>query len=172
MDRRTLVRLLVVLGIGIPLVVEGATFTTMIDHGLTGTSSASTATPTTSGGVAVGDDLVAATPTSETVTDALVLVHPDEWTFTLTVRVENTGETPYELRLDAAETAGGKTISASTSTGKLAPGESKVITGRWHLPPGATPTKVDVVALTYGTDTSTEAVRTTVDLAKVPVRRS
>lgn len=172
MNRRTLVRLLVVLGIGIPLLVEGVTFATMFDDGLSGTSQASTATPISSDEVAVGDDLFAETPAAETVTNALVVVGPDAWTFTLTVAVENTGKTPIELRLGAVETAGMKTIAGSTSTGQIDPGESAVITGRWMLPPGATPTKLDAVAVTFANDTSTEAVRATVDLAKVPVRRS
>lgn len=165
MKRSTLVRLLVVVGFGIPLVVEGVTFVGLFNDGLSGGSSATQAPVPEE--VGIGEDLLAETTASETLESTYVVAGPDRWTMVVTVAVENSGESPYRLRLGDATLSSGKTVEGGAATDRLAPGESTTITARWSLPPGATPRKIAVVAVTDG-----ERVEETVALAKVPVRRS
>lgn len=165
MNRSTLVRLLVVVGIGIPLVVEGVTFAGMLDDGLGGGPPA-TQTPHPEE-VGVGDDLLAATNASETLEGAYVVAGSDDWTLVMTVAVENDGDAPYQLQLGDVTLANGKTVEGGDGTPRLDAGESATLTARWSLPAGATPRAVAVVAV-VGDD----RVEKTVPLAKVPVRRT
>lgn len=166
MERRTLVRLLVGLGIGIPVVVEALTLLGLVDaHFFADERGTPTPAPRS---VGVGDELLVATPQSETVTDAAVSAGA-RWTLVVDVEVENTGPVPYELRLGPVTTGGGVRVEGGASTGRVASGATVTVTGRWDLPRGTTPRSVDVVALEYvegGPRTTSE----TVLLGRVPVQ--
>jgi hypothetical protein len=174
--RRWLVRLLVGLGIGIPVVVEGATFARLLgdrlfgggDDATSGVDPTATPTPTVDR-VAVGDELLPETTPADTLTDAVIRAD-DGWTLALTVAVDNTTDTPYALRLGTVHTAGGQAIEGGTTTGQIPPGESRTTTGEWELPASATPDAIDLTALTIPDEGTTTAVRDRVALAKVPVR--
>ena len=180
-SKRTLIRLLVGFGIGIPLLIEGITFLGLLDQqfggdegGDTGSGPTATDTPDTpdtpDSAVGVGDDLLPETERSETLASAVLReVGGDRWPFSLTVDVHNAGDTAYEFQLLSVHLGDGRTVSGRTSTDRLAPGETRTITGEWSIPAGSTPRAVDVVALVYGDD-SVETVERRVDLAKIPVR--
>ncbi|MFB6218235.1 MAG: hypothetical protein ABEH77_03490 [Halobacteriaceae archaeon] len=171
-SRRWLVRLLVGLGIGIPVLVEGATFARLVGNWLFGgedREGTATATTTTRRGVGVGDELLPDTAPTERVTSATVAAGEEAWRFVLSVEVENDGGVPYELRLGAVTTADGETVAGEATTGRVPPGESAFVTGAWELPPGATPASVAVVAATYGAET--ERREREVPLARIPVER-
>lgn len=177
LSKRTLIRLLVGFAIGVPLVVEGATFFELFrrqfggDAG--GDATADTATPTPeSDAVGVGDDLLPATDRAETLTEAsLRETTGDRWSLSLTADVRNSGETDYEFQLFTVVLDDGRSVSGRATTGRLAPGEAGTATGEWAVPAGSTPSAVEVVALVYPEDAgSVETIERRVDLAKIPVQ--
>jgi hypothetical protein len=174
-SKRTLIRLLVGFGIGIPVLVEGITFLGLLDQqfgggGEDGDGSTAPATETPTSAVGVGDDLLPETERSETLASAVLRESGgDRWPLSLTVEVRNAGDTDYEFQLLSLHLEDGRMVSGRTSTDRLAPGETRTITGEWSIPAGSMPHSVDVVALVYAADT-VETVERRVDLAKIPVR--
>jgi hypothetical protein len=178
LSKRTLIRLLVGFGIGIPILVEAITFLGLLDQqfgggeggGGDGSGSTATATDTAEPAVGIGDDLLPDTERSETLASAVLReAGGDRWPLSLTVEVHNAGDTDYEFQLLSVHLEDGRTVSGRTSTDRLAPGETRTITGEWSIPAGSTPRAVDVVALVYADD-SVETIERRVDLAKIPVR--
>ena len=149
MKRRTLIRLLVGLGIGIPLLIEGATFLGLIEAQLLG-NGGPPATPTGTppdDGVAVDGELLPGTVPEDTLSTASVAADQDGRTLTLTVFVENTGDSPYELRLGAVRTREGTQVEGSATTGTVLPGESGTVTEQWELPDGSMPGSVPLAPI-------------------------
>ena len=170
MERRTLVRLLVGLGIGVPVLVEVATFLGLFERRLLDGDGEGgpTATPRPDR-VGVGDELLPDTPPADVVTAARVRTGDGGWSFELEVAVENTGDVPYELRLGDVTTTAGRTVAGGGSTSRLAPGASGEAFGQWTLPEGATPDRVEAVGIAFPPSGDPTTVRRSVPLAKVPV---
>ena len=171
MERRTLVRLLVVVAIAVPILVEVLTFAGLLQFQLFGDGGEETgpATPETRR-VGVGDELLPTTPQPETLTDASLRPGGNRWIVTLTVHVENNASTPSELRLEALTLGNGRTVAGGESTGKVRPGENATLTARYEIPSGTTPHSVTVVSVSDGNGTATpRSLRKRVHLAKIPV---
>ncbi|MFB6309474.1 MAG: hypothetical protein ABEH35_09100 [Haloarculaceae archaeon] len=169
-SRRTLVRLLILIGVGIPILVEAVTFAGLVTHSLGGGGAdAATPTPDRPAGAGVGDEILEATTPTETIEDAAVRPGEDRWQFVLTVAVDNVGDSAYELRLRSVTTTGGDTVSGGGTTGRIAGGGNGTVTGVWSLPAGERPTRLSVTAVTYE-DGTAETTDYTVRLASVPVR--
>lgn len=175
LSRRTLVRLLVGGGVGIPLAIEARTLYGLAMQTLSGGpdegdgSGGEPATETDEPtGVGVGGELLPATEPAETVTNAVVSAG-ERWTFLLAVEVENRTELSYELRVEAVRTADER-IADPVSTGAVQAGESSILTGRWTVPAGSVPTAVEAVGI-VDPDGSADRVARTVRLDTVPVRR-
>lgn len=169
MERRTLIRLLIVLAIGIPLLVEAVTFFGLVEHQLLGgDDSRSSATPTADR-VGVGDELLPATEARETVTDAVIQGQEDPWVFVLTVEVENPTDAPYELQLRTLTLGNDATVAGGASTGRVPPGGTGEVTGAWETPEGSTPATLTVRGVAHREDGRRETTAV-VALAKVPVR--
>lgn len=175
-DRRTLVRLLIALAVGIPLAVEGATFLGLLNQEFGGGNGAddgaATGTGTPAGRrVGVGDELLPATSPVERVTDMTLRATGGRWQFELTVEVRNDLDTAYEFRLGAVTTGDGRTVEGGASTGTMASGETATVTGRWDLPEGEAPERVAVsgVVAVVGAETPQE-VSDRVPLERVAVR--
>jgi len=173
--RKLLVRLLVILGIGIPLVIEGLTFAGLVSNQLLDGGEADdpatlTATPAGSRGVAVGDELLPSTEPRETLTTANLRATSESWILTLSVEVDNTANATYQLQLHAVETTGGRTVTDVVTT-TVRPGERRTLTGQWALPEGDRPESVRVVAV-EGVEGNGSTVTTseTVELAPIPVQ--
>lgn len=169
--RRTFIRLLVGLAIGIPILVELLTFLGLIEQSLFGDGEdgdGGTATPTLER-VGVGDDLLPEAPMTATVTEAVVRAN-GTWRLTLTVDATNGYDVPAELRLDTVALEDGRTVDGGGSTGRLDPGGATTTTGRWELPQGTTPRTVRVVTVRFPPDGSAEATTRRVRLANVPVQ--
>lgn len=172
MERRTLIRLLVGLGIGIPVAIEVATFTGLVGQQLREDDDGEGVGPTPTGetAVGVGDDLLPETPQVERVERALVEAG-ETWEFELAVTVENTGEVPYELRLGPVTTDDGSRVPGTRTTGPVPAGGTRTFEATWTVPSGTLPTEVNVVAIED--PTGDQRVRSrTVSLAKVPVQGS
>lgn len=177
LQRRTLIRLLVGLGIGIPIAIEAATFLGLVGQrfgfgdgeGEDGTT-AGTETPARPP-VGVGDELLPETQPTDRLTGAVVYATADRWRVELAVEVENRLDTAYELRLGDLTTDGGKTVAGGGTTGTMASGTTTTVTGTWEVPSGATPESVSVTALVAvpGADEQRRHSRR-VPLEKVPVR--
>lgn len=168
MKRRTLIRLLVGFGIGIPILIELLTFAGMIDMTILGDRGARTTETPSQDRIAVGDELLAETPATETLTAATLQAGADQWTLTLTVSVENTGDLAYELQLAGVRTDSDRLVSGGASTGTLSPGESTTVTGEWELPDGERPRSLIVIVLTGRNTPSSQ--RTQVPLGTIPVQ--
>lgn len=175
MKRRTIIRLLIVFSIGIPLLIEGATFAGLIGQHLGGHGTATptdtpTVTTTPVDRVGVGDELLPETDQPDRVTTASLTDAGDHWLLTLTVSVENTGATPYELRLGTVLTSDDTSIGNEASTGQLPPGDSGTVTAQWALPAGEVPTHLTVDAIIYPDgDGTPRTVSKTVRLTRLPV---
>ena len=172
MERRNLIRLLVGLGIGLPVAIELATFfglfeSRVLDGGGEGPGT-STPGPTETppeDAVGVGDELLPGTEQADTVTAAEVRTADGERRFVMTVEVENDTEDGYELRLDALTTASGTTVTGGGRSAEIAPGESATVTGQWELPAGERPEALIVVATLVRPDGGRETVTRRVTLA-------
>jgi hypothetical protein len=176
LSKRTLIRLLVGFGIGIPILIEALTFLGLLRNqfgdgeGDDSTGSTATETDDAPEAVGVGDDMLPDTDRTETLSSAVLReTSDDRWPLSLTVEVTNTGTTDYEFQMLAVHLDDGRTVGGRTSTDRLAPDESRTITGEWSIPAGSTPQSVEVVALVYGED-GVETVERRVELAKIPVR--
>jgi len=172
-SRRWLIRILVGLGIGLPILIEGATFLGLVGDRLFGggDEETATATQTPTPGVGVGDELLPETPPSDTLTDAVVNVGSggDERSFQVTVSVENTTDAPYELRLGTVTTRAGDSVEGNASTGQIQPGETGEVTNAWPLPPDETPETLAVTGVAYP-ESGAEVTERTVRLRNVPLR--
>lgn len=168
-DRRRLVRILIILGIGLPIMIELFTFSGLVSHSLLGDGT-ETETPTPmADAVGVGDELLAETPSEERITTASVGQTGTGWQFVLTVQVTNEAAAPYELRLGTVHTTAGTDVEGAATTDRIEPGETDTVTGSWTLPEGERPRSLDVTALTYGTEGPTRT-NATVQLKPVPIQ--
>lgn len=166
--RRRLLRLLVGLAIGIPVLVEGLTFAGLLGDRFGGGDGDGGATTTATGGVRVGDVLPIDAPVETRLVAGELRQGEDAWTLELTVEVRNGGDHPFGLELSTVTTSDGAGVAGSASTGRVDPGETARVTETWALPANALPATLTVVTTTYGEETRQRAA--TVDLGKIPVR--
>lgn len=173
--RRWLLRALVGLGIGLPIAIEARTFLGLFRAHVLGADDGTDATPTPTptdtetAGVGVGDELLPETTPAETVRESQIRVRDADWYYELVVAVENTGESPYELRLGDLRTVTGQTVDGGGSTGQIDPGEQGVVEETWALPSNERPESVSVTTLTYS-DEGTDLRERTVHLERPPLR--
>lgn len=176
LDRRTLVKLLIALAFGIPILIEARTFLGLVASRLFGEDdddATGTTTTTEPTGVGQGDELLAATPQTETVESLSVDPGEDAWTFSMTVTVENDaveGE-DYQFRVSSVTGTEGTTVTDPFATDRLEPGASERLTGSWDLPAGERPTSVRVAGISIPEDGSPTTTEEEVELSRVSVRR-
>lgn len=177
-NRRTLIRLLIGLGIGIPIAVELSTFLGLLEQSLFDSEGASpgAASDTETGRTTeqrpdVGDDLLPEEPVTVVLRDMAVLADGSP-EFVMTVEVMNEGQTPIELRFRSITLETGRTIQGNGSTGRLEVGEETMITGRWQLDDRATPQRVTLVLVGFSSDGDAEVSTHQVPLGHVPVRNA
>lgn len=145
-SRRRLLRLLIGLAIGIPITIEASTFFGMLsgDRG--------------DGAVDIGDELLPATPQTETLVDSSVYEGPPRQ-YELVAELTNTTDATTELTVGPLFTADGGRVSGTTAR-EAAPGEMVELTARWRLEADRIPEAVRVRA-TWGDDAVTERVELT-----------
>jgi len=151
-DRRRLIMWVLIIAFAVPLVVEGLTLVGLVGSyfGPGGTPAAGPSpTPTPVAGVSEGQELLPDTDRVERVSTVTLRSDSDGWTLTATVGVENTGDLPYELRLGAVTTDGGRHIEGSATTGRINPGESATVSAQWDLPAGDRPSTLAVTAVEF-----------------------
>lgn len=174
--RRTIIRLLVGFGIGLPVLVELATFVGLIEESFLGgdgdgsengsSDGGGTTTPgADEAGVGVGDELLPETAQRETLTVASFRAGDDWWVLTLAAEVENTGSVPYSVQFASLVTMKGRRVEASNRAVTVQPGETAQVTGTWQLRPGNRPATV-VVRTAEGDASATDHE---VDLGRIPL---
>jgi hypothetical protein len=171
--RRTIIRLLVGLGVGIPVLVELATFVGLVEQSLLGDegegddggSTTDGTDATGGGGVRVGDELLPETPQRETLSVASFRAGDDSWVLTLAAAVENTESGPYTVQFGPVTTRGGERVEGSSRAVTVDAGGTGQVTGTWQLSPGGRP--ASVVVRTGAGDTATTTHE--VDLGRIPV---
>lgn len=170
-SRRTLLRLIIVVAIGIPLVLEGLTFLGLVGNQLDDGGDGGTV-PTDGAAndrrVDIDDDLLAGTDQREILRSATVSTG-EGWRFSLRINVTNTGADGYRLAVTSVTTKSGTAIAEPTSTGSLESGDRTMLTGSWDLPDGEVPERVTVRA-TVPTADGTRTVTETVILDSVDIR--
>ncbi|WP_435319688.1 hypothetical protein [Haloarchaeobius sp. TZWSO28] len=165
MERRTLIRLLIVVGIGIPLVIEGATFFGLVSNQLFGGEQpADQREP-----VGIGDEVVLTTEQTERLTDAHFETVDGERRLVVEVTVRNTGNDPYEFRVDSVTLEDGTTLSANASTGRLARGETATVSASWAVDEGVAVASLNATSV-VSTDSVTVRNQHSVPLAPVTER--
>ncbi|WP_380681371.1 hypothetical protein [Salinigranum sp. GCM10025319] len=181
--RRTIIRLLVGLGVGIPILVELATFVGLVEQSLfgdDGDGSGGGADGSGGGGdggqpggdrtpsdvgVGVDDELLPGTPQRETLSVASFRAGDDSWVLTLVASVENTGPEPYTIVFGPVTTENDRRVEGSSRPVTVASGETAQVTGTWQLPPGSRPGSVELrTAVDDAEPTAHE-----VELARIPV---
>jgi hypothetical protein len=169
-SRRTLIRLLIGLGIGIPIAVESRTLLGIIDQQFFGGETGDGDDGDADGeGVTVGDELLPETAPVERLTAATVFARDGDWRFVLEADVTNTTDRPYEFQLGTVETTGG-TGTGGTTTGIIDPGANTSLVAEWSIPEGGKPLAVTAVGI-LDPDGDAERVSERVPLGNVPVQR-
>ena len=150
-----MIRVLLILAIAVPILIEVVTFGGLIGHyvgggGSGGPSGAGTAAPTaTATDADTGPSVLPETTQSERIERARLLNASDGRQLVLTLSVRNQDRTAYELRLDNVTTAAGTTVEGSGSTTGTVDGvETGTVTGSWLLPPGELPASLTVTVVT------------------------
>lgn len=152
MERRNFIRALIAVTIGVPIAIEGVTFSKLFYERLVGSEPAPRRPE--DGGIGVGDQLLPATDPTETIAElSLEGAGESEWRFRLVVDVENTAETTYRLKVGPLSLTDGSTVGETVSTGVLQAGESTTVEGEWLVPRGS-----DVEAVWVGGSTGDEHV--------------
>ena len=169
-SRRTVIRLLVGLGIGIPVLIELATFVGLLEQsffgGEDGGGSGGTATRTpASDRVGPGDDLLPETPRRETLTTASFRAGSDQWVLTLVASIENTVTEPYRIQFGGVTTEDGRVVDGVSRLVTVDAEDTGQLTGTWQLSPGSRPVAVEVRA----GDEQGELTTHEVQLAPIPV---
>lgn len=170
-SRRTIIRLLVGVGIGVPILIELATFAGLLERSLFGggdRSDGQSGTATTTAAtdqVGTGDDLLPETPQRETLTTASFRAGSDRWVLTLVASVENTATEPYRIQFGAVTTESGRTVEGASRSVTVEAGETRQLTGTWQLRPGNRPAAVEVRAGEESGEMTVHDVR----LAPIPV---
>ena len=169
-DRRRLIMYVLAVAFAVPLVVEGATFVGLVGSyvGDGGAAAAST-TPKPAAGLAEGEELLDETDRTERVTTLALRSSEAAWMLTLSVRVENGGDLPCELRLGAVTTQSGQRVAGSATTGRVESGTTATVSAQWSLPEGERPRTVAVTAVEFE-DGERVLVEREVSTGHVPVQ--
>ncbi|MFC7250149.1 hypothetical protein ACFQJ5_09900 [Halomicroarcula sp. GCM10025324] len=173
-DQTTLIRVLIVVGIGLPIVIEVATFGGMLSHyvagggGDAGTAAAKTPTPEVAG-ADIDDEILAEADPTVHIERASVLAADESWQFVLTLNVTNAGEQSSAVQVGAVTAHNGATVAGAGTTGELGPSESGRVTGSWSLPLGERPDTVEITVVTETADGASDETAYTVALGDIPV---
>lgn len=168
---KRLVKILVLIGIGIPVLIEAATLVRLIGGHLGDEEQNRSAAADAAAHVVVeeGDELLPATAPAETIVRMVVRARPDAWTFLVEAEVANPTEHPYELTLRALETQHGEVLDEA-HVARRAPGDSARLSARWRLPAGDLPASMEVEGRLVGAPDSVQAAPRRVHFDRIPVR--
>lgn len=166
---KRLVRILLIIGIGIPVLIEAATLFRLIGGHMGEDDGPDAAAQTTETYVAEGDELLPETPPAERISTLTIEPESEAWVFKMAVDVANPTEAPYMLQLSEVQVQDGQ-VFQKTASQRWAPGDSSAMQIEWALPAGSVPSGLSAEARWYiGTD-STRTLSRTIQFGKIPVQ--
>ncbi len=166
---KRLVRILLIIGIGIPVLIEAATLFRLIGGHMSEDEAPSSASETTEAYVVEGDELLPETPPAERITALIIEPESESWVFSMDVAVANRTAAPYELQLREVQAEGGQ-VFEKTASQQWAAGDSAAMEIEWALPAGSVPSSLTAEARWYiGTD-SARTVTQAIQFGKIPVQ--
>lgn len=170
-----LVKWLLIVGVGVPVLVEGITFFGLVGHHVSdsGKEEASgTPAHARAPEVNIGDDLLSSTSLVERVTEAREWAYGEHWAFELTIALEKPPEKGYRIVFDSLRTEDGNMIADEKELqweGGDEAEDDRAQTVQWIIPPGDQPFSVRVRA--YDGKDARQPVQTQyVTFGKVPVQ--
>ncbi|WP_136686615.1 hypothetical protein [Halorhabdus amylolytica] len=169
MDRTTLAKVLLVVAIAIPVVIEGVTFFGLFGQHFGGAEDATTPTPDA---LSVGDNLLAGVDEANvtaTIESGSIQTTADGWLFTLQIAVTNHGSDTSVVTFGPVTTGGGTTRKETVTSDRLSPNTTDSVVAQWSLPSGETPRALDVVVRADGVNSPT--VERTVRIGGFAVQR-
>jgi len=149
MDRTTLAKVLLVVAIAIPVVIEGITFFGLFSQHFGGDDAA---TPT-SDALGVGDDLLSGVEEGEvtaTIESGSIQATDDEWLFTVEIDVTNHGDDPVSVTFGPVTTGAGTTRAGTVTSDRLAANGTDSVLAQWSVPSGETPETLGVALRNAG----------------------
>ena len=166
---KRLVRILLIIGIGIPVLIEAATLFRLIGGHMEDDGAGASAAETTETYVVEGDELLPDTPPAERITALTIEPESESWVFSMDVAVANRTAAPYELQLREVQAEGGQ-VFEKTASQQWAAGDSAAMEIEWALPAGSVPSGLTAEARWYiGTD-SARTVTQAIQFGKIPVQ--
>lgn len=166
-----LVMVFILIGLGIPILIEAVTLVRMIGGHLSGEDDGRFGAADSADVVVVdeGDELLPATAPTETIARASVRAQLNAWYFVFEVDVHNAADRTYELTLDELETRRGQMLREA-HIHRAAPGDSTRIRVEWTMPEGDRPVSMQVSGRLIDEDGMVEEASHRVHFDRVPVR--
>lgn len=164
------VRILVLIGVGIPILIEAATFLRLIGGHLEEDGKHRRTSTEKAVYVVEGSELLSETSQTERIAEALITARDEAWIFELEIDVDNASTYPYELVLDSLTTQNGILVPGRSAQ-RWAPGESEEMEVEWRLAPGDLPARMTAIGRTIISADSVRQVRRRIEWGKIPVQR-
>ena len=169
---KRIVRILVIVGIGIPVMIELVTLfglvTDSMDDKKAGTAHRQSMEELR---VKPGDEFLPATPAKEIIHSAKVSAQKRKWIFDLELQISGQTDGSYQLKLDSLRTRNG-TLIPSTFKWEASTATDPIFKTQWKLPPGEQPDALILSAMFSDTTGQVQNISRKVIFDKVPVRGS
>ncbi|WP_135662189.1 hypothetical protein [Halorhabdus rudnickae] len=144
MNRTTLAKVLLVVAIAIPVIIEGITFFGLFGQHFGSANDAATPTPDALG---VGEDLLSGVEGSEaaaTIESGSIQASDDGWLFTVSINVANHGNSPTRVTFGPVTTGEGTVLEQTVTSDRLSKNGTDSVVAQWTLPSGETPRSIEV----------------------------
>lgn len=172
---RRLVKWLLIVGVGVPVLVEGITFFGLVGHHVSDSGkeeASATSAHAQAPEVSIGDDLLSSTPLVERVTEAREWAYGEHWAFELTITLEKPPEKGCRIVFDSLRTEDGNMVADEKELqweGGDEDEDDLAQTVQWIIPPGDQPFSVRVRAFS-GEDQQQPLKTQYVTFGKIPVQ--
>lgn len=167
-SRRTLLRILIAVAVGIPILIESITFLRLLlspdedeEDGGDGTGDDA---------VGIGDEILKETPQEETISNAVVLVREENWFFSLGVEIQNNTQKEYRIEFGNVKTKSGKTFPSEVGSFIVEPEQTRTVESEWVLPEAEMPDEVTVTAVYSDEQGEQQEITQDIKLGKIPLQ--
>lgn len=171
-SRKNLVRWLVILGIGIPVLVELLTLFNLINVRFNGKDNEPphTVEPTSEHAVAQGDTLFNTSAAPVILQEMLIKVNAQEWDFELVLAYAGEEASPdARLAIDSLRLQSGMTLTSGEYEWETEGGRTQ-LEAEWRLPSGDIPTALFLSTFQQLSPDSINQIPRQITLNKIPVR--
>lgn len=172
---KRLVKILVIVGIGIPVLVELMTLFNLIDTQMFGGDEKEIQNQeqtTEVRGISQGDSLFKEHPALVVIDTLRVDVSARDWRFKLGLRaIDSIDQNTLQLQIDSLELQSDKILSAEdVSFWEIVDEVPAAVYGSWELPNGDIPTTLHISSVQAVSSDSSASIQQEVPLDKIPVR--